>query len=269
MPSERDGPLTRRRVLAGAAGVLALATTGGPSVPSFGGDRDDERPMVVGHRGAAAEEPPNTLAGIRRALEYDVDGVEIDVRRTADGELVLFHDPILDWSTDGSGLVHETRWDRIRDLRIGGEPIPTLAEGLAVLADADVEVYLEIKRVGYTEATLEAVREHGLLDRLTVASLKPDALAPARGWDVPTGLVGAVPTPDLLEEATRVDASLVSTHYVPYATPWFVDEARARGLSAGVWKLDETEPTLRAALEADPDTVTTNDPELALQLLEQ
>jgi glycerophosphoryl diester phosphodiesterase len=51
--------------------------------------------LVVGHRGVAGHEPENTLRSFRRALEFGVDGIELDVRLSADGELVVFHDATL------------------------------------------------------------------------------------------------------------------------------------------------------------------------------
>jgi len=62
-------------------------------------------PSVIGHRGAARTAPENTLAGLRRAKALGCDWVEFDVRLTGDGALVLCHDPLLDRTTSGSGLV--------------------------------------------------------------------------------------------------------------------------------------------------------------------
>src|ERR1700719_4123597 len=65
-------------------------------------------PPVIGHRGAAAQAPENTLAGLRRAKAVGCAWVEFDVRLTGDGALVLCHDPRLDRTTNGSRLVSAT-----------------------------------------------------------------------------------------------------------------------------------------------------------------
>lgn len=256
--------LTRRRTLGGVASFLAVASAGGLMVDQARAGHTDGRPAIVGHRGAAGLAPPNTMASIRRALEYDIDGIELDVRRSKDGTLLLFHDPVLDWSTDGHGRVEDTRWATIADARVGGEPIPTLSQALAALADADVTLYLEAKRVGYTDAVLNVVEEYGVRDRLLLTSTKPEALAPARAAGVTTGLIGIAPTPELLETAATVDATAVSFHYVPSAYSWFVEAAHEEGLQVGIWHLVETKSSLAAASNTAPDFITTNRPDLVV-----
>lgn len=258
---------TRRRVVAGMASLAAVGTGGGLAVDyTRGGDRS--RPAVVGHRGAAGLAPPNTLAAIRRALAVGVDGVELDVRRTADGALVLFHDPILDWATTASGRIHETRWADLAGARIHGEPIPRLEAALSLLAEADVEVFLEAKRGGYTDEILDVAERHRLLDRVTLSSFESDALAPARERGVRTALVGVAPRPELVDSARAADADVVSSHYVPAAFGEFVRRADRAGLAAGVWHLVETAESLEAAEGTAPDFITTNRPDLAVRALD-
>lgn len=255
---------SRRRFLAGSAALLTTGLTGSVSALYTDEGEPDTRPSIIGHRGAAGLAPANTIAAIKRALEYDIDGIELDVRQTRDGTLILFHDPILDWATDGHGRVHTTSWKEISEVRFDGEPIPTLRDGLAILADTEVDLFLEAKRVGYTEAILDVVDEYGLLDRLTLTSFKPAALTPARARGVPIGLLGKMPDPDVIEKACTLDAVSVSSHYVPRAIPWFLEEAREEGLTGGIWQLTETARTIEDAAEADPDYITTNRPDLAL-----
>ncbi|MFW5948631.1 MAG: glycerophosphodiester phosphodiesterase, partial [Halolamina sp.] len=68
---------------------------------------------MVGHRGAEGLAPPNTLTAVRAALDVGVDGIELDVWRSSDGELVLFHDAVLDWDSTGSGWIESTPWSEI------------------------------------------------------------------------------------------------------------------------------------------------------------
>ena len=90
--------------------------------------------LKVGHRGARAYEPENTLRSFRKALELGVNAVELDVRRTKDGELVVIHDDKVDRTTNGRGLVNELTLEEIEKLDAGkGEKIPTLEEALEFL----------------------------------------------------------------------------------------------------------------------------------------
>ena len=100
---------------------------------------------VIGHRGAAARAPENTLAGLRCAKALGCTWVEFDVRLTADGAPVLCHDARLDRTTDCDGLVAAQALSAIRTcdagIRFGpefaGEPVPTLDAALALAALVD------------------------------------------------------------------------------------------------------------------------------------
>ena len=261
--------VTRRRALAGAgAGLSTLAAWGiSPLVTS--GALPDDPPAVVGHRGAEGLGPPNTLAAIRRALAVGVDGIELDVRRSSDGELVLFHDPVLDWDSTGQGWIRNTPWTEIEGARVDGEPLITLPTALEELAEADVSIYLEVKEPGYTDAVIETVDEYGLRDRLTIIAFDTHPLESARAAGVPTGLVGSAPTSKLADEADAFDADVAFCHYAPRLTTAFVDEVRAAGRTAGVWKLVDTKGSIRDAIEAGPDVLVTNRPDYAFDELER
>ncbi|MGN6674003.1 MAG: glycerophosphodiester phosphodiesterase, partial [Thermomicrobiales bacterium] len=89
----------------------------------------NQHTVILGHRGAPREAPENTLAAFRRAFAYDIDGVETDVQRSADGQLVLIHDDRVDRTTSGHGNVGDLTWDELRALDAGqGERIPSLDE---------------------------------------------------------------------------------------------------------------------------------------------
>ncbi len=109
--------------------------------------------MVIGHRGAAARAPENTMAGLRRAKALGCAWVEFDVRLTADGMPVLCHDSRLDRTTSGSGRVSDQTAAAVRRCDAGtwfapafaGEKVPTLDEALALAADLDLGANIEIK----------------------------------------------------------------------------------------------------------------------------
>jgi len=110
-------------------------------------------PKVIGHRGAKAYAPENTLASIHTAADLGIEWVEIDVKLTRDSVPIIFHDEELNRCTDGSGLVAETDFKAIGELDAGhwfgesflGEKIPTLEEALNVIIDRGLGVNLEIK----------------------------------------------------------------------------------------------------------------------------
>ena len=93
------------------------------------------RPLIIGHRGASAEAPENTLAAFDLALAQKADGFEFDVRLSADGVPVIIHDDTVDRTTNGTGRVADMTLAELKSLTIDGKhTIPTLDELFAVLA---------------------------------------------------------------------------------------------------------------------------------------
>ncbi len=104
--------------------------------------------LRVGHRGAKAYAPENTLASFRKAIEIGVDAIELDVRKTKDGHLIVIHDADVKRTTNGKGLVSELTLEQIKSFNAGeGERIPTLQEALDFL-DKKVKVLIELNGSG-------------------------------------------------------------------------------------------------------------------------
>jgi glycerophosphoryl diester phosphodiesterase len=140
---------------------------------------------VIGHRGAAAYAPENTLAGLRRAHEFGCRWVEFDVRLNADGALVLCHDSRVDRTTDGKGRVADLKLTELCRLDAGswfapgfaGERMPTLGDALAVGTKLGIDVNIEMKADrGRARATARAVAE--CLGR---GRGRPSSASPVRG----------------------------------------------------------------------------------------
>ena len=110
-------------------------------------------PQIIGHRGAAAYAPENTLEGIHTAADMGIEWVELDVKLTKDDVPIIFHDDTLDRTTNGSGPVAEKTLEELRELECGswfgdsfaGIRIPTLEEAVEVLIERELGLNLEIK----------------------------------------------------------------------------------------------------------------------------
>ncbi len=125
---------------------------------------------VIAHRGASEERPENTLIAFSHAICTGATAIEVDVRSTADGHLVVMHDRDVARTTDGKGNVSERTLDQLKQLDAGShfdaqyadQRIPTLAEVLQ-LAKGQVEVLLDLKEDGgsYAANIAKTVRQHG------------------------------------------------------------------------------------------------------------
>lgn len=268
MPSFDAVPsVSRRQFLTGLGATTVGATAAATATLNNAATPDTTPPTIIGHRGCAGLEPPNTVASLERAITLGADGVEIDVQRTKDGELVLFHDPILDWATDGSGPVKWNSLADIREVRLHGEPIPTLEEGLQVIGETEMEIYLELKSEGYTRDVVRAVENADISNPVRYVSFSKEALLPLTTHERPTsrGAIGSVPNPLLIEEGIETGSDIVLSHYIPRSIPWLIEKARENDMEAGIWTLKDFESNIQDALTHDLDVLVTNRPDVALQ----
>ena len=153
--------------------------------------------LNVGHRGAAGLEPENTLRSFRRASEERADAVELDLRLTREGCLVVLHDADVDRTTNGSGPVAEMTLNELKRLDAGlGERVPTFEE---VLEAIELPIHAELKVVEAAGPLAASILERGLAGRITPISFYPEALRQTKLSlpDLPVGLIlrGAPPNP--------------------------------------------------------------------------
>ena len=130
----------------------------------------DGRVLRVGHKGAAALEPENTLRSLAKAIELGVDLVEFDVLELVDGTLVLAHSDDLREVSHGAahGLVRPLSLEQLRAV---APELPTLDEALAFIAGTAAGVHVDLKRRGYEAPVVEALRRHGLVDRALISTV--------------------------------------------------------------------------------------------------
>jgi glycerophosphoryl diester phosphodiesterase len=168
-------------------------------------------PRVIGHRGAAAAAPENTLAGIAKAKALGASWIEFDVKLTEDGHAILFHDDRLERTTDGQGLVAATTLAAIHKLDAGswfgpafrGEPVPTFEAALALCAELGLGINVEIKPCPGRErdtaaATMRSLLESwpGSMPAPLISSFAPASLRVAQEMapEMPRGyLAGGLP----------------------------------------------------------------------------
>lgn len=197
--------------------------------------------LRIGHRGARAYEPENTLRSFKKALEIGVDAIEFDVRKTKDGQLVVIHDPDVKRTTDGEGLVSELTLEQIKALSTEkGEKIPTLKEALDFL-DKKVKIVIELKETGVEEKVLAAVHENELQRNIVIVSFKEDALRKVKELDrdVKTGLI-YVKHKNPVKAALDLEASYLLPLY-RFTHTANVKKAHDNGLKVIVWTINNPE----------------------------
>jgi glycerophosphoryl diester phosphodiesterase len=150
--------------------------------------------LVAAHRGGAALWAENSLLAFRNAIALGVDALEFDLHMTADGEIVVLHDPTLERTTTGRGAVRDLKWADLAAVKLRGpdgtageERIATFAAVLDLAASTGVELMPEIKvdanrqrYDGIEEKVLALLRSRGLLERATVQAFQPETIGRLR-----------------------------------------------------------------------------------------
>jgi glycerophosphoryl diester phosphodiesterase len=214
----------------------------------------------IGHRGAMGYEPENTMRSFRRAVADGVDAIELDLRLSKDGAIVIMHDADVDRTTNGAGPVAELTLGEIQALDAGkGERVPTFEE---VLAGVDIAIEAELKCADAVDPLLDLIgSDPELARRVTPTSFHDEFIdrVTRRFPDLPCGLI-SVPGPDVLDRAAAVRAARVMLNWRGL-TGELVAEARARGFAFNVWPSNTLEE-LDRAVAIGADGTTTNYPSL-------
>jgi glycerophosphoryl diester phosphodiesterase len=223
---------------------------------------------VIAHRGSGVGVTENTLKGMQTAVNWRVDGIEFDVRRSQDDHLVIIHDETLNRTTNGTGLVDVFPLSELKRLDAGeGEQIPTLAEVFELLkSEMNLTLHVEIKTKNIEAKVVEVIREQNLIDRVVVSSFLPSVLETIHQLkaDVTTAyLYHHDDTPILT--AQRLGCSGLHPLFAS-VTEDLVRNAHRSALFVNPWTVDfEEEMHWLIALEVDG--IITNNPPLLQNLL--
>lgn len=150
-------------------------------------------PLPGAHRGLAPGQPENTLTAFNHAIDMGVAIIELDLRSTADGAIVVMHDPTVDRTTDGSGALAGMSFEQVRRLDAGrkagaafaGERVPSYDEVLALAAARPVRLLLDIKdgrRMDLAEVIARA-KARGVADRIVIGVRRLEDLRRVRAID--------------------------------------------------------------------------------------
>jgi len=234
------------------------------------GRKGAEQFIITAHRGASYAAPENTIAAIEKAVEFGADYVEVDVRITKDGQIVLIHDRSLNRTTNGTGELWDFTLEELRGLDAGswfgeefrGEPIPTLSEVIG-LAMGRVKLNIEIKvsreEPAIAGKVVDIVRAEKFEKDCMVTSFTREIVEEIKriAPDIRTGLIFGRDYPtDVLEggwEVLSCNQDVVDEE--------FVARAKNSGKRVHVWTVDD-EDVMRTLIGLGVDGIITNRPDL-------
>ena len=203
--------------------------------------------LRIGHRGAAGHAPENTLAAIWKARSFRADLIEVDLRKTNDGHLVLLHDDTIDRTTNKTGLVAGMSLEQVQRLDAGnGQRIPTLEEALEIAA-GHMGMILELKVEGIGSDACAIVKRTGFRDPLIYASFMMDELNRVRQVDPLANLMVLLPRGlprDPVADVVAVRASHVGLHFSS-VTPRLLQTYRNLGRLVFTYTVNDPADVLR------------------------
>lgn len=238
-------------------------------------------PIIFAHRGASAHAPENTLAAFELAVEQGADGIELDVKLSADGHVVIIHDATVDRTTGAHGRVKDLSLIELRSLDAGsffsdkfkGEKIPMLDE---VFETVGKQTFINVELTNYNsprdhlvESVCMLVKKFSMHKRVLFSSFLPSNLSNARSYlpDVPTGLLALGGILGWWSRSFgfafgKYDALHPNLKDATQQRIYFAHRLRKR---VHVWTVNE-ETDMRRLFKWGVDAIFTDDPQLAVKV---
>jgi glycerophosphoryl diester phosphodiesterase len=244
-------------------------------------------PLIIGHRGASAVAPENTMAAFREAIAVGADGIEFDVRLTRDGVPVVIHDSTLRRTGGLSLRIADLTWSEVAKVDVGSwfsrsfanETVPSLAELFTLFQSNNSTLYLEMKcdspaeYAPLAEACCRMIGEFGLKERLMIECFQLPALRVVREIDSdiktvalfePSLSPSVLSDQSMINKATDVGAVALALHH-RLARRSLVEKAKRAGLHVAIWTVDDP-VWLERARTLNIDALITNHPAKLIQI---
>ena len=245
---------------------------------------------VISHRGANKVSPQNTIEAFKKAIQFRADGFETDVHLTSDGVPVICHNYTIDKTSDGKGAIASNTLDYLKRFDFGsyfhhsykGVEIPTLEEFLTLCEKANLKVLnIEIKSPKnkdyvIVDKILDAVKAHGLFDKLLISSFDPDLLVYIKDKDenCKTGFLYSPDKPITYKRvlgneigfAKSIDADALHPHQM-FVTQKLIDDAHENGIMVNPWTVNKEKDIIKL-VKMGVDGVITDVPNIAKRLIE-
>jgi glycerophosphoryl diester phosphodiesterase len=232
----------------------------------------DPSPLILGHRGASAIAPENTLAAFSLAIQDCADGIEFDVRLSRDHVPVVIHDATLRRTGLTEGVIGELSAQELQEVDVGswfsskgvsysGEKLPRLVQVFDLFASISGLLYIEMKcdpdeGPALAAEVVKLIRRAEMQERVVVESFDLPAIAEVKSIDkeIRTAAlfeprlskpISTIRPLKMIDVACRHKADEIALHHT-LASPRVVERARSEGLEVVVWTVDDREWIARA-----------------------
>ena len=238
--------------------------------------------VKIAHRGFSAIAPENTMVAFQKALELNVDCVELDVHGTIDKKVVAIHDQTLNRTTNQTGFVNQQTLNRVRQADAGrwfddkftGEKIPTLTEALDLICPSAMAV-VEVKDAAITDQVVKDIHRTNTSGRVVVIAFDPMVLKQVRQLDstLSTGFlldgdsehVGDVELAAQLVHRVLVMGVPLLNLNEKLITSLLAHEIKKRGVTLWTWTIDDLE-RMKEVVDSGVQGITSNQPKRLFNL---
>ena len=241
-------------------------------------DLERKTPYIVGHRGAKAHSPENTLLSFKTGAALGADFVECDVHLSLDGEVIVIHDSTTERTTHKKGFISQMTLTEIQCLDAGkGEKIPTLAELLDWLkGEKNLKIAVEIKEGIQTypkiiEKTVQLILERDLLERVVLISFDESTIFQSKQSypNLAAGILYYHPAPDFnpVQWALKLGADVIGP-CIDDLSHEVVKSAHRHDLGVFTWTANSA-PQIRKAIDMGADAIASDAPDRIRQFLDR
>jgi glycerophosphoryl diester phosphodiesterase len=218
------------------------------------------QPLIIGHRGASAVAPENTIAAFQAAIDAGADGIEFDVRLSSEGVPVVIHDETLYRTVGIRRRVGDLSVDQLDEF-----DVPSLVQVFELFQPNEMILYLEMKEVGVAEKCCRLVEQYRFKDRVIFECFEHSELKTVKTIN-PTFRIAPLfqpPASFILKRVLALGADEIALHH-RLTNKRLVTKARDAGLKVVTWTVDDP-AWIERARELDIHALITNDPAALIQ----
>lgn len=222
----------------------------------------------IAHRGASAYELENTFKAFEKAIELGANMIEVDVRLSKDGHLIVMHDQSIDRTTDGKGFVRELTLAELKQFKtLNGEEMPTLQETID-LVKGRCGLYIELKDEGCEQKIVDIIQKNNLYDWAIVSSFIHPSLKIIKELDpkIKTSALFRLVLIDIVKIAKHAKADFTHPCWNPFPNRLellkkHILEIKKEGIGLIIWH-EEDPKTIKGLISLGVDGICSNKPEL-------
>lgn len=234
--------------------------------------------IIYAHRGASAYAPENTKVAFEKAIELNANGIELDLQKTKDGKIVIFHDDYIDKKSNGTGKIEEHTYQELLELDFGiwfdnkykNEKIVLFEDFARDYLDKDLTFAIELKVLGIEKETLEIINKYKVHNNIYITSFLYEALENVRKIDPNIKLSWLIEdriSKENIEKLLRINGTQICPR-ASFVSKEDIEIANNNGFGVRLWGIDNEE-IMKKVYKLNIEGMTVNFPDKLIKLLDK